>query len=1027
MKRQILKSLSTLCVSAMALFATSSLVVSCYDDGALWDAVEDVQNDVKDLQAKLEALTSKVDALYTLKFQVTAANELQYSFDGGATWVSTGVDLTEGCDDVSLVDNGDSVTITVGDQSFTIEKPEEIVFEIRAGKVYFESEGTMVVNIKSSGIEDVTVMSAPKGWWAEINSEGKVEITAPDYESTQVTMDYELWEEIPAENAPSGYVKVHACGADGKCMVGKIAVEVANQPLIVKAYGDNAYFTLAGTASYWTPTFFYGISTPETLEADTKDLLKRMNDGDYDIYDDFVNNYEETEVVESIEKLLGEEPAVGTQYIVWAVLESSSALPYDMEDLILAYYSPVSVEITEDESKKTAYNVTVNVEVQGADSYVALAIPGFYVDEYTPIEYHAEQMVMAMAQGSYHGQLYTENYTGSALDIAAKSQASATGNYSPDSNLYVLILPIDGRSADEYTVEDVVYEEFKTSGLVSGGSINVAAKQVTEYMGEVYDYENWQYVEQLIKLDPYTQIGVEVTPSATTNWVAFYYMFLTPEVYVDYAEADEDLVDYLLENSYGTSSADIKEWPLYLTEECNPASTLHFVAFMVDKDGKYGELAKVEVTTEELVKADFEWADPLTTNLVDDKVLKNTLTFEFTPEFEVGTAASYKYIWANVTNYHQYEGKDDLEMAETIFFSTSAKTVKAEDLVEGKIVVSGHNYGDTYYFAVVPIDANGAPGASAAMYEYTCEFVLDAVETSGEGFTASEPKIKINIPTLFTEDGRADGIQYYYQLQEYYDWDIDDFTTRYRFNYELTYNAEPVPGTTVKAAFVDANDREVSSDPLVKATQLWMGTFGSYHTATITEPFESSFRSFYNNEGDPAPDVYLLVSWVDAAGKYYYKEYNVQEDLEKLYDDMLQRMGGASTAELSVDGKQWVFNWSEFAALYELDELGALLDFGVSAEDYFYFAYDTTVMGGPGYVEYAGSPEYTVTPTDATSGVVTLIARDSVGDIAQTMEIEYSDLTETTCHFTCETLMFDADATVSDVVLPVTPNGVMPM
>ena len=302
MKRQIMKSLCAFCTGVMTLVAASSLVVSCYDDSALWDELENVNSELDNLDNRLKAiealkdqltaLTARVDALYTLQFQVSDSNELQYSFDG-KDWKGTGIILAEECDhecppacdctpvdpctcpEVSVVDNGDSVTIKIGDAEFTIEKPQEIVFEIRAGKVYFESEGTQTVAVKTVGIEDLTVMSAPKGWWAEINSEGKIEITAPDYESTQGTLNYETWEEIPGENAASGYVKVHACGAEGKCMVGKLAVEVSERPLVVKAYGGNAYFTIAGTAS-WPPTFYYGASTRESYEADVTPLLKRL-------------------------------------------------------------------------------------------------------------------------------------------------------------------------------------------------------------------------------------------------------------------------------------------------------------------------------------------------------------------------------------------------------------------------------------------------------------------------------------------------------------------------------------------------------------------------------------------------------------------------------------------------------------------------------------------------------------------------------------------------------------------------------
>ena len=155
-----MKSLMALCAGVMTLCATSSLFVSCdkYDDTELREQINDLDNRldaVEALKGQLADLVAKVDGLYTLKFQVSDTNELQYSFDGGKTWIGTGIVLVDECDhecppcqyvpcehecpEVSLVDNGDTVTIKVGDAEFTIEKPQEIVFEIRAGKVYFES------------------------------------------------------------------------------------------------------------------------------------------------------------------------------------------------------------------------------------------------------------------------------------------------------------------------------------------------------------------------------------------------------------------------------------------------------------------------------------------------------------------------------------------------------------------------------------------------------------------------------------------------------------------------------------------------------------------------------------------------------------------------------------------------------------------------------------------------------------------------------------------------------------------------
>ena len=1035
MKRQIMKSLMALCAGVMTLCAASSLFVSCegYDDSELRGQISQLDERVKNLEnlkTQLEALTARVDALYTLKFQVADNNELQYSFDGGKTWTSTGIVLAEQCEhecppcqyvpcdhecpEVSLVDNGDSVTIKVGDAEFTIEKPEEIMFEIRAGKLYFESEATMTVGIKSSGIEDITVMAAPKGWWAEINSDGLVEITAPNYEDTQAELDYETREEIPAKYAASGYVKVHACGVDGKCMVGKVPVEVVEQALVVKAYAGQAYFNIAGSYT-WAPTFYYGISTKESLEADTKVLIDALNADDWAVYENFDQNWGEPAVLTTVEELLGEEPKVGTEYVVWALLHDYSTVSFSTEDLVLAYYSPVEVKISEVEAEKTAYNVTVNVEVNGADSYVAVAMPELYCDD---VEYQKEQMVMALAEGQYYGKLYTESYSGSALDIAAGTTFSMTGQYAPNSSLYVFILPLDGRPAEDYTAADVTYAQFSTAALTAGGSIDLTAKQVTSYMGQVYDYEIWDYVTKEIVLDRYTQLGVEVTPSATSDWTAFYFTWMDEFTYADYGAYEEDLVDYILENSYGNTPSELKSWPYYSIEKVAPNTTMHFVAFIVDAAGKYGKIAHVEATSDELEKADFVWTEPFETNLVDG-VLKNTTTLKFTPKFEGGVeAASYKYVLAQTKYYNQYEGMDDAQMAEELFFSTASSvvTVNADELVNGVLYVEGNSYGYPYYFAIVPIDAEGRPGPSAAILEYESVFALDEAVTEGAAFEATKPQITLNLPPVeefYPDGGWGDAAYYGYEYQSYYD--------KYHFYYEIGFAVAPAEGTEVKAQYVDTQSYTLGADAATRAGQLWSESLG-FGCVTTTEPIESSYKYLSHYQDEPAPAVVLCVSWKDAEGTVYYMDIDVQPELQKLADRMTRMINGESEpVELSVDGKQWLFSW---------DAMGVpgMLDLGVSAEGYFYLAYDAIAYGMEGYVEYIGS-EYSVTPTDETSGVITLVTYNMYGEPI-TMDIAYSGLTETSCSFVnTDVMLCDLEgnpvvATVSDEVLPVTPNGV---
>ena len=514
---------------------------------------------------------------------------------------------------------------------------------------------------------------------------------------------------------------------------------------------------------------------------------------------------------------------------------------------------------------------------------------------------------------------------------------------------------------------------------------------------------------QEIFLDPYTQLGVSVTPSATSGWSAFYFSWLDEETYAMYAGYDEDIVDYLLENSYGNLPSDVEGWPLYLTDNVSPKTTKHFVAFIVDADGKYGKIAHVEATSAELQKAEYTWAEPVKTNVVDG-VLKNTLTLEFTPAFEEGTEpASYKYVLAQTKYYNQYEGMDDAQMAEELFFSTSSsvKTVTAEELVNGVLYVDGHNYGYPYYFAIVPIDENGAPGNSAYIMEYETVFAIDNVATEGAEYDATEPAVTLLLPEeseFYPDGGWGDYAYYGYEFQDYYG--------LYNFYYEVGYALVPAEGTEVCSVLVDTDSYTLGADAATKAGQVWSGSLGSWNTNTTTEPYESSFRYFNHYENEPAPALVLCVSWKDAEGNMYYKEYDLQENMQYFADLMLAKIygeggddNGDEPAALSVDGKQWSFDWSDYGMMMGLEHMYSCFDLGVSMEGYFMAGIDYEAIYGE---EAAGmwlamvEGYYEIEEIDETSGYIWLLQSDWVtGELTRSMYIEYSNLTETTCTFNC--------------------------
>ena len=749
MKRQFMKSLMALCTGVMTLVAASSLFVSCYDDSKLREDIGKLDQRLKvveKLKSELDALSARVDGLYTLQFDVTSEGEIQYSFDG-KTWTSTGIELPKNeqgevceCPEVAIVDHGETVTVKIGNAELTIDKPQEIAFELRSGKLYFMSEATEQVVIKSSGIEDITVMAAPKGWWAEINSEGLLEITAPDYATTQEDGYYDVeldeWIDVPATNAASGYVKIHACAEDGKCMVGKLAVEVVSQALSVKAYSGMAHYNVAG-AEDWANSFYYGVSTKETLDADTAPLFEAMAKYDYSVLDSYPYSNGEAAVSVEIAELLGSEPELGKEYVVWAVRESYNQDSFSLEDLVIAYYSPVQVSVKEVESERTAYNVTIDVEVLGVDRYVAYATSADYVDSEEDAK---ERMVDALSWGEYLGQVHDANYTGSAYDISK----SAGMEYAPLQDLYVVILPLDGRPNEDYTTDDVYVASFTTAGLESGGAVNVSATKITEY----------EYWGEPVQLDPYRHVGVSID-MPETGWNAFYYEFMSAEDYNLYNLDDEMLVEQLLKG-YGYTPGDLAEagsWPYIVNQDCSPARTYYFVAFAVDTDGKYGQLAKVELTTAEVEKAEILWDDAYTTNLVDG-ALKNTKVFEFTPSLSE-EVASYKYLAISTDSYmyDQFASYNDADFADFLYFAEEweATEIAASELVDGKLVVEFdswgdpfHQYGYSYIFAIIPITPEGLPGNSAAVVKYDCVFELDGLENSD--FPVAEPTITFAIP-----------------------------------------------------------------------------------------------------------------------------------------------------------------------------------------------------------------------------------------------------------------------------------------
>ena len=310
----------------------------------------------------------------------------------------------------------------------------------------------------------------------------------------------------------------------------------------------------------------------------------------------------------------------------------------------------------------------------------------------------------------------------------------------------------------------------------------------------------------------------------------------------------------------------------------------------------------------------------------------------------------------------------------------------------------------------------------AVVLKYDNMFSIENVISDPSAFVG-EPAVEVHMPTTI---GEADGICYYWEDQTA--WDMG-----YRYHYNLNYTVTPAEGTQVKTLFVDLLAYgNIPADAAGRASGLWQDSWGgTYYSQLDTEPVAStsSVRFFSHSNSDPIPEVILMVSWTDADGNYYYKEVDLSEDLAALKANLDADLGLGEEKATSPDGHQWMFVW---------DDMGgapSVLDFGVTTEGILALAYDMETMFGPDgipaemigmYMQYMAW-EYTVTPTDETSGVIEISSTNMYGEV-ETTSGTYTDFDGTTMKVTFEMLYLEnVEMTLATETVPlyIEQGGIM--
>lgn len=520
---------------------------------------------------------------YQIAFQVTSDGKLTYTVNGGEP-VETGVSTSDLSgqryliNEVEVAENGKYVTITIGEAEYVLPMYEPTpTIKLKSGKTFFDSAETKEVEIKLEGVSNLVVMNQPYGWKAKVRG-SILTVTAPSEGNVDAEKD--------------GVVVLHG-SANGQCITAALPVSAGPgfelsvdnagnitvyNPVVVtikpQRYGAQPYDDfIPALIGITKASIFESYSSIEELH----ELMMDDYEGAYGGYT-YTNNAElgqseynpETCVVDtytfSFAHLCGcfwpeLVPEKGEKYVVFAIPQDSDVPNFD--DLVYAYYEPVSVEYNE---TITSTSIDLEVAVYGAKGFVAGAVSLSYLNNAgeTPITF--DQYMNQDMQGKWYQFKTYEEFSalGQELesgDVVSVAELVYEEDLIPGETYYVWLMPVkEGKDIAEYSYENdllpYVYR-IKTTPLEKGAPESEVSLNEDE--------------------TNYTTIAVDITPAEGAK---VYYEFYRAGAVDDMTE--DELVATTISACIYPSENEKTVTMDYLSD----GTTMTFVAVTV-VDGKY--------------------------------------------------------------------------------------------------------------------------------------------------------------------------------------------------------------------------------------------------------------------------------------------------------------------------------------------------------------------------------------------------------------------------------------------------------
>ena len=737
----------------------------------------------------------------TPEFRVNpTTGDVECSVDGGKSWVLVvkAEEETEEstCIFINVVDGETSVDFYLASgEVISVPKAAAIDFGVQAGKTFVTPGESAEVALKAENIDDLTVIAKPEGWKATISGK-TLTVTAPAQEKIDA-----------GEAELEGFVKIHAAGGDGKCMVGKLLVSASTASVLIEVVGEDATI-YNNTGLRWSGVA-YGIATYEDFSAEA--IAAAKND-----YALMAPEFTETQVTVSLKELYNQliaqvyDPAsyveipTGTSYVVWALAGSDAwDHVYTADEVVYTVYTPAFLNV---ESTAVTFNsVEITAVGGGYAGYIVGVVAAATADE-AKMQIENSFGNWQMGWGMFGAELKELNYKG---DILGFGEAYYPAVY-PNTTYVVYILPlVEGKADADYLATDLKYFAYSTPNIEAGGTATLTFEAVET-----------------------TYSNIEVAIKGSENTTMIYSVFATADDLAAY-KTDEELLQYVIEyNSAYNMMAIGNESTAYISS-LNPGDAATVLAFAVDTEGKYSKLYKEEFKTNVLAYNSMKVNIDATASKVD------VTTASIKVSTEGGTPVSYRYIAVDTTGY-SWKDEATTETQLALDSNWNVKTIAAADVVDGMINLEDLTTNNEYAFGIVAIDAEGNPSHATFHYFTPSLPEYPIIRSTNEAYAAMVPTVESVVA-----------------------WNSDYGA------FDVTVTVTPAAGTTKYWVAVWDSESAVAPDSpakdIIDNLMLKEGQYYGSVSGTEAATFAPSYKA--GRTYDVKAVVY--VAWTDAAGNYY--------------------------------------------------------------------------------------------------------------------------------------------------------------